>query len=197
MPDAYSLMRTTLAQWVTFTDEQWAQFTAVFKQMKAKRGTHLVLPNEPHQRIYFVGKGLLRIYYATEDGKEYNKSFIAEGRFGGSLSSCILGRSLGYGIQTLEPCQLLVARYADFAALFDEDLVFERLGRRFAEWLLIKKELREQSFLKESAAERYASFRAMYPALEQRVPQYHIASYLGIAEASLSRLRKTTLEEKA
>ena len=183
-------MRQTLAHWLVLTEAQWHQLAAIFEPLRTQRGQHLVLPDEPHQRIYFVGQGLIRIYYAGPEGKEFNKSFIAEGMFGGSLSSCLLGRPLGYGIQALEPCHLLVAQYEAFAALFDQDPAFERLGRRFAEWLLIKKELREQSFLKESALARYDAFRDQYPDLEQRLAQYHIASYLGIAEASLSRLRR-------
>lgn len=189
-PDTYPQMRQAIAHWAVFTDIQWEQLATVFTPLQAERGEQLVLPQEPHHRIYFVANGLLRIYYASADGKQHNKAFIPEGMFAGSLSSCILGRSLGYGIEALETSTLLVARYTAFAALYAKDQAFEHLGRRFAEWLLIRKELREQSFLQASALARYQAFVSDYPELERRVPQYHIASYLGIAEASLSRLRR-------
>lgn len=80
---------------------------------------------------------------------------------------------------------------SDFVALFEQHPIFDRLGRKLAEWLLIRKELRARSLLQQQAKERYLDFEEQYPDLVKRVPQYHIASYLGITEVSLSRLKRT------
>lgn len=64
----------------------------------------------------------------------------------------------------------------------------ERLGRKIIESILVSKINREHSFLQQSAKMRYIDFQEQHPFLNKRIPQYHIASYLGITEASLSRL---------
>ncbi|WP_414588554.1 Crp/Fnr family transcriptional regulator [Scytonema sp. PCC 10023] len=127
----------------------------------------------------------------TDDGMESNKAFIAENTFAGSLAAYNLDLPIVYGVQALEPTMLLTASFSDFVALFDQHPIFDRLGRKLAEWLLIRKELRARSLLQQQATERYLDFVKQYPDLVKRVPQYHIASYLGITEVSLSRLKRT------
>ena len=83
----------------------------------------------------------------------------------------------------------------DFVNLYERDPVFERLGRKFAEWLLIRKELRARSLLQQQAKQRYIAFAQNYPEFVLRVPQYHIASYLGITEVSLSRIKRSLKSE--
>ena len=79
----------------------------------------------------------------------------------------------------------------EFTELYSHDLVYERLGRKLAEQLLVRKELRMRSMLEQSASERYLEFVKKYPDLVDRIPQYHLASYLGITEVSLSRLKNS------
>jgi hypothetical protein len=66
--------------------------------------------------------------------------------------------------------------------------MIERLGRRLIELVLISKMQRERSFLQGDATSRYLDFIKQHPELTQRIPQYHLASYLGITEVSLSRI---------
>ena len=68
-------------------------------------------------------------------------------------------------------------------------LRWERLGRLLTEQLYIKKEQREAEFLLDDAPTRYRNFQKQYPGLEDRLPQYHVASYLGITPVALSRIR--------
>lgn len=145
--------------------------------------------------LMFVCSGLLRFYYLAEDGTESNKAFAAENDFAGPLAASYLDLPVIYGIQTLEPTTMLVANYYDFVALFDEHPVFDRLGRRLAEWFLVRKELRTRSLLQHQAKDRYLTFKERFPQITERVPQYHIASYLGITEVTLSRLKRSLRQE--
>ena len=86
---------------------------------------------------------------------------------------------------------LLVAQYADFAVLLEEHPVFVQFQHNLTTWLLNRKEMRTRSLLLGGARERYLDFVERYPQLVGRVPQYHIASFLGITEVHLSRLRRT------
>lgn len=184
----YKQMRITLNKWVTFNDLQWQQLTEIFNRKTVKARQDIILPHSSDRDIYFVCKGLLRFYYLSDDGIESNKAFISEDTFAGSLAAFNLDLPILYGIQALETTTYLVASFSDFVSLYDRDPVFERLGRKFAEWLLIRKELRTRSLLQQQAKDRYLSFTRDYPELISRVPQYHIASYLGITEVSLSRI---------
>ena len=190
-------LQRTVSQWVSLDASQWDAFKALFSERSVSRGDHLLLPGNRVYELLFVTGGLLRFYYASEDGSESNKAFIGENTFAGPLAASMLDLPVVYGVQALEDTHLLVANYKSFVALFEENPVFDRLGRCFAEQLLMRKELRMRSLLQQNARERYLNFVEQHPDLIQRIPQYHIASYLGITEVSLSRLRKSIMEETA
>ena len=177
-------------EWVTLTERQWRTFAGIFDVRALEAGEHLHYPGDSAHKLIFVSSGLLRFYYPAEDGKESNKAFLTEGSFGGALAAASLGLPLIYGVEALEETSLLAADLADLSALYDEHPVFDRFGRKLAERLLTRKELRVRSMLQQNAKERYLALRQTEPALVKRVPQYHLASYLGVTEASLSRLKR-------
>ena len=180
-----------IAKWVPLSDAQLDRLLSIFRLKEVPATESLLLPGDKVHELVFVVNGLLRFYYLDDEGGESNKAFVAENEFAGPLASASLDLPVIYGIQALERSTLLVTPYSRFTSLFEEDPVFDRLGRKFAELLLVRKELRMRNMLQKKAAARYAEFREQYPGLLQRVPQYHIASYLGITEVSLSRLRRS------
>lgn len=183
-------LKRGIGQWVDLTSEQWDRLSAIFKLRRIPANEHFLLPGDHVHEVLFVCQGLLRFYYLSEEGAESNKAFIAEDTFAGALAAFGLNLPVLYGIQTLEPTILFAANYNDFSALFDVDPVFDRLGRKLAEWVLMRKELRVRKMLQSQAKARYLDFLAQEPNLAERVPDYHIASYLGITSVSLSRIRR-------
>ncbi|MDX1660774.1 MAG: Crp/Fnr family transcriptional regulator [Gemmatimonadota bacterium] len=192
--DLYPRLRRALARWSDLPNPQWEELASIFRERQVPAGAYLLRPGDEDYDLMFVGEGLLRIYYIGEEGREWNKAFPAEGGFAGPLATALLGEPSRYGIQALEPSRLLAARYADYFELLESHPAFDRLGRRIVEWVLGQRELRERSLLQDGAAERYAEFRARHPELIGRVPQYHVASYLGVTEVTLSRLRGALAE---
>ncbi|MCL4262595.1 MAG: Crp/Fnr family transcriptional regulator [Anaerolineae bacterium] len=188
----YGQLHTAVSQWVDLSATQWQQFAAIFRPRLSEKGQYVALPGDNTHQIIFVIAGLLRFYYVDEEGQETNKAFVGENEFAGPLASAVLGLPLYFGIQALEATRLLMAPYTAYAHLFDQDLVFERLGRKLTETLLVRKEVRTRSLLQQNATERYLGFLEMYPHLVNRIPQYHLASYLGISEVSLSRLKNSS-----
>ena len=186
----YEEMRQILSRWVEIPDDLWSSFAMIFKPRRVREKEHVIRPHDVFDEIFFVNRGLLRIYYLSTDGKEFNKSFISEGMFAGSFLSYNEISEISCGVQALEDSVLLAAEYRHFAAFYDRHQIFDRLGRMALEWLLVRKERREQSFLLSSAKERFQDFARQNPELARRVPQYHLASYLGITEVSLSRLKR-------
>ena len=189
MPAPYALLAESSAAWAPLTSTQQAALADVFVQREADARRPVVLPGTDAHEVLFVADGLLRFYYPGPEGKESNKAFVTEGEFAGALAAAGLGLPLLYGIEALEPTVYLAAAYTDFVALMDRDPAFERLGRKLAETILRRKELRTRAFLLQSATERYLDLERTRPDLLQRVPQYHVASYLGVSEVHLSRLR--------
>lgn len=188
-------MQRAVSLWVTPTERQWEILSGIFHIQKVEAGRYLLQPGDNQHELMFTCEGLLRFYYPNEDGKESNKAFISENTFAGALAASALELPVIYGVEALEPSTLLIASIADFTKLYDEHPVFDRLGRKLTELLLMRKELRTRSFMQQSAKERYLEFCHKNADLLERVPQYHIASYLGITEVSLSRLKRDVLAE--
>lgn len=189
--ELFNAMRHELDHWAKLNQHQWAKLQPIFQVRTATAKEMISFPGDAEHELIFVGQGLLRFYYLAADGKENNKAFIAENQFAGPLASAALGLPIYYGIEALEDTTYLVAQFSDFTNLYDQDAVFERLGRKLAELLLVRKELRTRSLLEKTAGERYTDFLEEHPDLVQRVPQYHLASYLGVTEVSLSRLKSS------
>lgn len=185
----FDALRSVVSNWVNLSPGQWDRFASVFRPRSYQAGSEVLRVGATEQSVYFVCSGLLRVYYLSNDGKESNKAFVPEGVLGGPLVASILGLPSYYGIEALEAAELLLAPVGAFTALYDEDPAFDRIGRKLLEQSLVRKEIRERSFLEQTATERYLDFQTRYPDLAQRIPQYHVASYLGISDVSLSRIR--------
>ncbi len=149
------------------------------------------------EQLYFVHSGLVRFYYLTSDGKEFNKNFVSDGGVVTSLSSFLSAAPSPFHTQALEETNA-VALPIDYARKqTTSDLDWERLLNRFVASLALKKEQREASFLLLDASERYDAFLRDFENIAPRLPQYHIAAYLGITPVALSRIRARRVSRHA
>jgi CRP-like cAMP-binding protein len=186
----YLAIKQVLNQLIAPPQYELEHLMKLFQSRILKQGDYLAQAGESSTDLAFVNAGLLRFYYQTEDGKEFNKSFITENQFAAAYSAYLTGNPMRFTIQALEESHLLVCNLASVVALFDRHPCWERLGRVLAEQLYIKKETREAEFLLDDAETRYHNFQSSYPGLEDRLTQYHVASYLGITPVALSRIRR-------
>ncbi len=177
------------ARWAEAPSEAWADLRSSFAERAYSKGEHLARSGDPLRDVFFVASGLLRLYYTDGEGREWNKAFTPEGGFAGSVASGLLGVPAPYAVQALEPSVVLAAGWDTLEALYERHPPLERLGRRLAERIVVKKELRERAFLELNATARYRAFVRDEPALLARLPLYHVASYVGVTEVSLSRIR--------
>ncbi len=142
------------------------------------------------QSILFLAQGLLRSYYISPKGEEVNKHFFLAGSLAAPLTSLVTKEPSPVYIGALEPSRLLQARYQDILRLYQQYPNLNKIGRVAVELAWIAKERRETQLIMLDAKARYRAFQDEYPGLEQRIPQYQIASYLGITPVQLSRIRK-------
>lgn len=170
-------------------EEEWQRFKQHFVARTLNKGDYFTRAGETPEYFGFINAGLVRFFYQTPQGQEFNKSFAYENHFVGAYSAFLTNTTARFSVQALEDSNLLVANMRHMVALFDKHSCWEKFGRILAEQLYIKKEQREAEFLLDDAETRYHSFLQRYPGLEERLTQYHIASYVGITPVALSRIR--------
>lgn len=167
---------------------EWQWLNAQLSPAVLLRGEHLCEAGKRPTALHFLINGVVRFYYLTEDGREFNKAFARAGELVGPLVALATGEPCTYFVQALTDCQSLRIPCELVPAIYDRHGCWDRIGRRLAEQTSLRKEQREKEFLLTSAKARYEAFRARYPGLQQQIPQKHIASYIGITEVALSRL---------
>lgn len=187
---AFERLRLSVSRWAELDGEEWALLRGIFRYRTVARNESILKPGGSSRELFFVASGLLRYFYLDEAGAEANKEFVYESMFTAPTGACSPDGLKACGIDALEPSSVLVAQAPDFQALFGKSAVFERLGRNHAEWWLALREGRARNFQLRKAADRYLEFLRLHGDLAQRIPQYHIASYLGITDVSLSRIRR-------
>lgn len=152
------------------------------------KGKVLLRANKVEKSIYFIKQGIVRAYSNPVD-KEITFWFGKEGDTIISMKSYVANQKGYEDIEALEKCELYELKIEDLRRLFNDDIHIANWGRRFAEQELIRTERRLISRQFQTATERYRELLEDHPDLIQRVQLRHIASYLGITQVSLSRIR--------
>jgi len=157
-------------------------------EVKHPKGSILLHADKIETNIYFIKKGIVRAY-AHQDGDEITFWFGKEGDTIISMKSYVANQKGYEDIELLEDCELYELKAKNLQKLFDGDIHIANWGRKFAEQELIRTEERliSRQFL--TATVRYKELLKYSPNLIKRVKLGHIASYLGITQVSLSRIR--------
>lgn len=140
------------------------------------------------EKLYLIRKGCLRLFFYNE-GKDITFQFFFEGDFVASFDSLYKRSPSLFYLESIEPTELTAIRREDFYNLINNNLSFRQL---YEEKLIDRFHAYQQLFLsriKNTPQRRYEELLKEYPNIIQRVPQYYIASYLGITPVSLSRIR--------
>lgn len=158
------------------------------KEVSYSKGHILLRADKIETNLYFIRKGIARAY-SNRDDNEVTFWFGKEGDTVLSMKSYVANQKGYEDIELLEDCELYELKSKTLQKLFKEDIHIANWGRKFAEKELVKTEERLISRQFRTATERYATLINDYPHLIQRVQLGHIASYLGISQVSLSRIR--------
>ena len=139
--------------------------------------------------VLFVGPGLLRMVTPDADGTVRTSQFFDAGQAITDPVSFLTGRPSDQRIEAVEPTALLAIPRGPLLAAYEEDHAIERFGRLMVEEALIGTHLRASRLLNLSVDARYETFLRTRPEVARRLPQYLIASYLGVTPEALSRIR--------
>ena len=143
----------------------------------------------------FVISGCTRTFYVDDEGQEHIVMFSIEDWWASEIGSFITQLPSNYNVQCVENTELIQLSYSDQEELFKEIPKLERFFRLILEQAFVASQKRIISSFSLTAKEQYLNFKAQYPKLEQRIPQYMVASYLGISKEFLSRMKKQLISE--
>lgn len=162
--------------------------TSHLTKLEIPKKRFLLKQGQISSNIYFVKKGLVRCFYLKED-KEVSSWFMSEGDVITSVES-FFNQSVSYeSIQTLEDSVLYSISYKDLQHAYLTFPEFNFVGRVLTEKYYRLSEQRLYSLRMQRALEKYHYLLQYFPQLIQRVPSKYLASYLGITEETLSRIR--------
>lgn len=191
MQAAFTHLEQILKQYAPLSEQSLTRYFSACQYTHIAKGTTLYAIGEIPSSFAFIHKGLMRAYLIDAEGNEFNKNFFAEGRFPGSMSALLNNETSILAIEALEDCDIITIDFKQFRReLFaDNELMAFHIIYLEQHWLL-EKEPKEIGYLQHEAKQRYLMFLNKYESILSRLPQYHIASYLGITPTQLSRIRK-------
>ncbi|GAA5222101.1 Crp/Fnr family transcriptional regulator [Membranihabitans marinus] len=176
-------------QYVEFDAQEIDLLTSKLKYRKYLKGQYMVQQGDVCRYNSFVVKGCTKTFYLDEDGQEHIIMFSVENWWSTDLGSFISQSPAAYNIQCIENTEVIQLTYED-----EEDITLaipkvDRAFRKVLEKALVASQERLVRNFSITALQRYQYFREQYPQLEQRIPLYMIASYLGITKEFLSKIR--------
>ncbi len=162
---------------------------------KLLRNEVLLKPGQVCNHAFFVEKGLLRLYSIDKKGKEHILQFAPEGWFIVDRGSMYFKEVSQYYIDAIEETSIVYIsdEFLDFASR--ESSKFRKYNERLLHNHIRHLQNRINNLIAHSAEEKYQDFIKLYPDLTLRVPQWMIASFLGITPESLSRVRRNLAKE--
>jgi len=179
-----------IKKWVDITEEEEKLIRSVFEPVFIKKKKDLLVPGEVCKYIYFVTQGCLRSYFVDDKGTEHIYQIRLDNSWISDLESFFSQRPSKYYIGALEDSQLLRLSFDRLEKLYIEVPGLERYFRILFQKAYINSLERLNATMWESAVDRYNDLLKEHKDIFQRVPLVYIASYLGIAPESLSRIRK-------
>ncbi|MGI4820207.1 MAG: Crp/Fnr family transcriptional regulator [Janthinobacterium lividum] len=177
-----------IRRFISLTPAEEDLIRQLFVPETVPKGAFFLAPGEVSRKIGFVLQGVLHKFQTRNDQK-LTYYFGREQEFIGGYESFLSAQPAIHGIQALEETCLLTISQDNLQRLYQEVREGERFGRLVAEALFVDVLRQLKSFYKDTPAQRYARFVSTYPDLQQRISQYHIASYVGVKPQSLSRIR--------
>ncbi len=181
---------------VSLTEQESDIFGASFREVKIKKRQFIVQPNFVVKNRNFVIKGAFRAYVVDDKGQDSTIAFAIEDWWITDYNSYVLQKPATMFVVALEDSIILEISYEKEQALKQANHKFETFFRIRAERTAAFMQQRIISNLTQTAEERYTDFIEKYPQIVQRIPQYALASYLGMTTEFLSRIRNKRVSKK-
>lgn len=183
-----------ISLYIKLSENDLSIIRELFQSREIKKNDFFLKEGQISSQICFVKKGLFR-YYINKDGEEKTFNFRYEGSFITDYESFVFQTSTLQNIQALENSVVYSISYENLQQFYSKIEKGERFGRLVLEHEIIDVVRKLKSFYNDNMKQRYESFVKKFPGVEQRIPQYYIASYVGIKPQSLSRIKKKIINQ--
>ncbi len=185
----FDQLKEYLQKRITVTDEQFELISKDIKVKVFEKNKVILSPGDMSEKTYFVTEGLMRCYSIDSKAKVNIIQFAPENWWIGDRNS-LFNEPSDFYIDTVEPTTALLIPRNYFNDASKNIPCFADLNNKMLNNSIRFMQKRINMLLSATAEERYLDFIKLYPNLTLRVPQWMIASYLGITPESLSRVRK-------
>lgn len=179
----------TIQKVITLSPSEIDIVTSLFKERTYKKGDFFLEEGRICKHVGFVATGLMR-FYISQDGEEKIYDFSQESEFVCNYESFLPKIPSSKNIQALEDSIVFVISHADLQLFYANVKGGERFGRVAIESVFVKILQDISALYAETPELRYERFLRNHSDLQQRISQYHIASFVGVKPQSLSRIRK-------
>ncbi len=180
---------TTFNQFFPITKEELLIIMKNASLVRIPKKTTILKIGQTCGDMYYILSGCLRLYY-QKDIMEINSFFFHEGLFCTAFGSFMMQRPSNQIMETLEDTVALRISFQELQNLYVELPKMNALVRKIVEERYSNAHDIISSYVLDTPEERYLKYKDRYPKLVNRIPEYHVASYLGITPKSLSRLKK-------
>jgi len=174
---------------IDLSPEAEAHLFSIAKERTVSKGEILIAQGQTVYKTFFVIDGCLRSYCLDKNGKEHTLQFAIQGWWISDFIALYNKELASLNIESVKDSKVIEFNAKDLEEIFSLFPVFEPFQRNNLERHVVSLHRRILNQLQLTASERYNLFLEQYPDIEQYIPNYHIASYLGITQQSLSRIR--------
>jgi len=188
--EQYKNILENIKRYVPLTEDDEKEFISIVRETRVKKRQFIVQPGFICTHQTYVVKGALRVYFVSNEGIDHTIQFAIEDWFISDFNSYISQTPASLFVEALEDSIVQQLAYNDVESLCDKNPKFEKFFRLTAQKAFAYSQRRVLSNLGKSAEEKYLDFLSLYPSIVHRVPQYTIASYLGMSPEFLSKVRK-------
>ena len=181
---------------VELTEEEEHKLVSLISFRKLLKGQYFLQQGDICKFSGFVISGCTKTFYVDDEGQEHIVMFSIEDWWTSDMGSYISQKPADFNVQCLEKTELIQLSYEQQEEMLREIPKLERFFRIIIERAFVASQKRVIRNLSMSAKDRYLFFRNQYPKIEQRIPQYLIASYLGITKEFLSKIKSQLILEQ-
>lgn len=181
---------------VTLTEEEELKLSSLISSRKLLKGQYFLQQGDVCKFSGFVVSGCTKTFYVDDEGQEHVIMFSIEDWWTSDMGSYISQNPADFNVQCLENTELIQFSYESQQEMMQEIPKLERFFRIIIERAFVASQKRIVRNMSMSAKDRYLFFRSEYPKIEQRIPQYLIASYLGITKEFLSKIKSQLILEQ-
>jgi len=185
-----------IAAYADLTQDELKYMRSLSATRKLRRRQLLLQEGEVCRCKTFVTKGLLRTYYAREDGTEHVMRFAAENSWMVDHESYNNQTPSRYNIEALEDTEVILWTRENFDRLLIAIPAVRELSERLKSNSLDASQDRIRMNISYTAEEKYQAFVTSFPDIFRRVPLHMVASYLGVSRETLSRVRHAQLKRQ-